>query len=241
LLLQLLCLAGLGLLLVAFWLAASTWVVHLFGTVVPGEVTGKTADRVKGVRGGRVQFTYYVKRHEYSAEEAVDEDTFEWLHRGNPVKVRVLTFWPEHRLLEEPAGLAGRGHGVRLYLAVLANVPLLILVRVYLREPLRQRALVRAGVATEGTVVRKEVSAGRRPSWAVQYSYRAPRYGAPAGGEAAEKEWQAQMAVSREDFEATQLGAPVTVLYDPLRPGRSLIYAFADYEAAGTPADPPPG
>jgi hypothetical protein len=238
--LWLLCVAGVGLLLLALWLAASSWAVRLFGMTVPGEVTGR-ADGARGAREGRVRFTYHVKEEEYSAEDAVDEGALEGLHAGMPVKVRVLPGWPRHPLLVEPAGRSGRGGGFYLGLALLGNAALGAFLRLYLRDPLRRRALVREGVATRGVVVSKETGGGRRPSWAVQYCYRAPRYGAAhASGGAnegrpavAEKEWQVRMAVRPADFELAQVGAPLTILYDPRQPSRSVIYAFAEYE---TPA-----
>ena len=236
--LRLLCVAGVALLLVALWLVASSALIRLFGVTVLGEVTGRSAG-AKGARDGRVRFTYYVREEEYSAEDTVDEGTFEWLREGTQVKVRVLPGWPRHPLLVEPAGRSGRGGGIYLGFALLGNAGLAALLRVYLREPLKQRALVRAGVATQGVVVGKDSGSGRHPSWAVQYCYRAPRHGvAQPAGEAgdgrpavAEKEWQVRMAVCWTDFEAAQVGAAVTVLYDPRQPARSLIYPFAEYEA----------
>ncbi len=235
---RLLCLGGLGLLLVALWLVASSWVVRRFGMTVPGEVAARSPGP-KGTREGRVQFTYVVKGQEYSAEEAVDEAALDRLHSGAQVQVRVLSAWPSRPLLVEPAGHAGRGNGVALAFALLGNVALGVLLRRCLREPLKQRALVREGIATEGVVVRKEVGSGRRASWGVQYCYRAPRHGAAPA--VADKEWQVRMAVGRADFEAVQVGATVLVLYDPRQPSRSVIYPFAAYEAIDPSADPPSG
>jgi hypothetical protein len=238
LVLRLLCVAGAALLLVALWLVASSLLIRLFGVTVPGEVTGRTAG-AKGTREGRVCFTYYVKEDEYSGEDTVDEATFDWLREGTPVKVRVLPGWPRQPLLVEPAGNSARGGGIYLGLALLGNAALAALVRAYLRAPLKQRALVRAGVATQGVIVSKESGSGRHPTWAVQYCYRAPRHGvaqAADGADAgsatvAEKEWQVRMAVCWSDFEAARVGAEVRVLYDPRQPARSLIYPFADYQA----------
>jgi hypothetical protein len=110
---------------------------------------------------------------------------------------------------------------------------------------LRQRALVREGVAVEGVVVGKEAGSGGGRSGSVQFCYRAPRYGVADRykdrAAVADKEWQVRMAVSRADFEAATVGAAVTVLYDPRQPSRSLLYAFAEYEAVDGSADPRPG
>jgi hypothetical protein len=234
---RLLSLAGAGLLLLSLGRVVSTWLVARFGVTVPGAVTGKSPATTKN---NRVEFTYHVKGQEYSAEDTVDEDTFGWLHVGTPVKVRVLAAWPRQPLLVEPAGQAGRDDGIYLWLAILANVGLGIVLWAYLRAPLRRRALVRVGIATEGVVVGKEVGAGKRPSWFVQYSYRAPRHGvtydaAVTGSSAVpEKEWQVLMGVARKDFDAAEVGAGVTVLYDPRKPSRSVIYAYAEHEVVSS-------
>src|SRR5437868_20100 len=64
--LWLLCVAGVGLLLLALWLTTSSWLVTLFGVTAHGEVTGKPA-QAEGTREGRVRFTYHVRGEEYSA------------------------------------------------------------------------------------------------------------------------------------------------------------------------------
>jgi hypothetical protein len=239
----LLCLAGAGLLVLAVWLVVRPWLITQFGMTVSGEVTGKSPLSERA-RAGVVQFRYYVQEQKHEGEDTVAGEAFDRLHPGSPVKVRVLPAWPDDPVLVEPASRAGRGSGVLLVLALLGNLALAILVRAYLREPLRQRALVREGVATGGVIVSKEAGSGRRTSWAVQYTYRAPRYGLPHGGDGdgravAEKEWQVRMAVSQEDHEAAQVGAAMTVLYDPRQPSRSLVYDFATYEAVSPSTEQP--
>jgi hypothetical protein len=232
---RLLCVAGVGLLLLALWRAASSWIITWFGVTAHGEITRRPVPQE--ARGGaRVEFTYRVRSEDYTAEDTVDEDAFDWLHVGTPIEVRVLPMWPQRAQLVKPPGHAGRGSAVGLYFALLGNLGLAFLVRRCLREPLRQRALVREGVATEGVILEKEVDVGRRPSWGLHYSYRAPRYGSAHAEEGAvgKKEWQVRMLVNRADYEAARVGAAVTVLYDPRRPSSSLIYPFADYEAVGT-------
>ncbi|HYT94541.1 MAG TPA: DUF3592 domain-containing protein [Gemmataceae bacterium] len=236
--LLLLCVAGLGLLLLAFWFLTFSILVTLFGMTVPGEVTGKSPVPEQGRREGRIEFNYYVKGVEYSSEDGVDQGPFEGLQVGSRVKVRVLSGWPNRPLLVEPVGHTGRHGGLYLWFAILGNIALWVVARRYLREPLRQRALVRTGVATEGVIVCKEVVGEKRPVWTVQYCYRAPCHGvslAEEGRAVAEKEWQVMMLVRPKDFQAAQVGATMTILYDPQRPSRSLIYSFAEYEAKSAP------
>jgi hypothetical protein len=231
---------GVGLLLPAVWLLLSSVALALFGSTVPGKITGKTVSLVRGHTTYRVQFSYYVGEQEHEAEASVDEAAFGKASVGAAAKARVLRWWPDEPRLAEPVRPSGGNVGQLLFLSILCNAALGITVWACLRKPLRQRRLVRTGVAATGWVVRKDVNVARPTSWQVQYGYRAPRHGlcsaaSPgADGDTAtgDKEWHVVMTVGKKDFDAVAVSAPVTVLYDPAMPFRSVIYAFADYELA---------
>jgi hypothetical protein len=234
---RLLGLAGVGLLLAALWLLGSSSVVALFGTTVPGKVTGLVPAPPGGASAPRVQFAYHVGIQEYAAEEPVDERAFAKLYEGAPVKVKVLRPWPGQPRLVEPPRPSERHPVALLGLAVVWNAAAAAMLWRHLRKPLAQRRLVREGLATPGSVVAKDGDG--RPPWLVQFCYQAPTRGltreAAAGGAdgaaVAMKEWQVIMQVGRKEFEAAQVGAAVTVLYDPRKPSHSLVYPFAEYEA----------
>jgi hypothetical protein len=241
-------LAGLGLLLLAVWLLAFPWFIGLFGSTVRGKVTGLYPAPPGGGAPPRVKYSYYVGEQEYSGDDAVDKETFDRrLYEGATVRVRVLRRLPDYPRLVEPAAQPTLPGGCLFWGALLWNAGIGFVVWALLRRPRRQRRLVREGLATAGRVVAKEADAGRRAGGVVQYAYRAPRYGlkhppdgpAEAGAGPALKEWQVVTAVGPKDFAAVEVGAPVLVLYDPGRPSRSLVYAFAEYEAVG--GGPPAG
>jgi hypothetical protein len=231
------CLLGVGLLLAALWLQAVPWLVGWFGSVVPGTVTGKSASEPPQPPSYRVRFTYHFKGQERTAEAAVDEATLDRLYVGLDVKVKVLGLWPDRPRLWDPRGRVSWDATCLLAGSLLWTAAAAVLLWRSLRKALRQRELVRDGVATAGWVVRK--AAGR-----VHYGYRAPQFGvgrqvgaAGDGAAVAEREWQVVMPVRHGDFEAVQPGETVLVLYDPHQPSHSVIYPFADY-AAVTAAGP---
>jgi hypothetical protein len=214
--------------------------VTFFGTTVHGEVTGKADERMRGSTVFRVQYRFVMDERDHAAEGSVSEAAFANLSVGNPVKVRVLPGWPGSPRLQEPAGRDGGSPLCLLSFAVPAGVALVVLMRFGLCRPLRQRALVRYGIATVGWIVAGE--GGGSAPWRVHYGYRAPRHGLTAGAEGqgngesaqSQKEWQVRMTVRREDYEAAQAGMTVIVLFDPHRPAHSVVYPFADYEAAAS-------
>jgi hypothetical protein len=227
-------LLGVGLLLAALWLLASLWFIRVFGAAVPGKVTGLVPPPASGMPA-RVQFTFHIGTQEYAGEDAVDDKAFSRLYEGVDVKVKVLRAWPGSARLFEPAGQSSGYGGCLAFLAVTWNAALAVVLWSCLRRPLAQRRLVREGVAAAGYLLQKEDGSGWPRTWHVHYRYQAPCHGRRAhgqdGGGAALREWEVLMQVGKQDFEAAQAGTPVTVLYDPRQPSRSLVYAFADYEA----------
>lgn len=91
--------------------------------------------------------------------------------------------------------------------------------------PLRQRHLVRNGIAVHGTVTAKlkdKDGRGNSRYW-VWYSYMAP------GSQNAPIE--KRMQITGEGFNYIKEGDDVTVLCDPHDPRRSIIYRFCKYKA----------
>jgi hypothetical protein len=88
---------------------------------------------------------------------------------------------------------------------------------------IRQRGLVRNGTATVGKVTgdREVLARQGNNSWfLVLYTF------ATSDG----REISAQMRISRRAYNDVEANLPVTVLYDPARPSRSVAYEFCMYE-----------
>jgi hypothetical protein len=86
--------------------------------------------------------------------------------------------------------------------------------------PLRQRWLVREGVATIGTVTNKRIGRVKNNPYIVSYRF-----------EVAGEEQTGECWVNAEAYERAHEGMPITVLFDPSRPQRSLPYELSDFVA----------
>ena len=87
-----------------------------------------------------------------------------------------------------------------------------------------RRNLARFGTPVFGQIKRKEILSRRGPG-RFRISF---RYQANDG-----VEHDATMDVGEADYNAIEIDQNVTVLYNPNRPKRSMIYCFADYEVIG--------
>jgi Protein of unknown function (DUF3592) len=85
--------------------------------------------------------------------------------------------------------------------------------------PWRVRRLYRSGTPVEGRVISKRVSRGKSTAYYVRYAYQT------ADGDNFDRE----MTTSREHYEVASHGASVTVLYDPRKPRRSVVYEYGPH------------
>jgi hypothetical protein len=203
--------------------------VGLLGVEVPGEVTSSRVGG-KGARGV-ASVTYRVGAVTHRAEVAVDPAWARQLKRGDPVVVRALLWapgWQPH--------LPGRTAWIDLLvpLPLLPAVLVCFFAGVFVVSPWwRARThhfLLSRGRYAPGAVVGKAVTRRKNgETFSVRYAY------------AAGREVEAAAEVGREEYESVAVGDPVAVLYDPGKPGRSLIYRFADYEVMPGAPEAPPG
>ena len=89
--------------------------------------------------------------------------------------------------------------------------------------PIRQRLLAKRGPAAAGVITGRKETRGRGTTYTLFYVFHAE------GGQPV----QAKSNVSRGPYHAAYEGAPVTVIYDPNKPTRSLPYEFSDFIIAG--------
>ena len=88
--------------------------------------------------------------------------------------------------------------------------------------PRQLRRLVREGQPVVGEVIGKKIRTGRRGSASLRYRFES--LGAPV------EDW---MLIRPEEFDAVAIGAKVTVLFDPDRPRRNVLYAYGPWKVAG--------
>jgi hypothetical protein len=109
-----------------------------------------------------------------------------------------------------------------LLFAAMWNGMLVWMVWMVLRDAQSWRRLASHGTAVLGRITDKQMVHSR--GWKYILTYRFP-------GDGAEQE--ATMWVRRRDFEAIQVGQPVTVVFDPADPKNSLIYRCGEYAVVG--------
>jgi hypothetical protein len=201
---------------------------YQYGHVVPGRVQRLWTSRGKGGPSHHVAFTHELAGAEGSAEVTVNQAAYGRLAVGDAVEVRVL---PGFRLGPQLLADGAPSPASNLWGVLVATVVwdgfMALFVCVAIMPPLRQRNLVRLGVAVPGRVTNKEVKrGGKSTTYHVYYCYTAPAPTPP--GE--DREYQAEMMVREEDYDDVLVEQRLTVLYDPRKSRRSLVYQCADYE-----------
>jgi hypothetical protein len=111
--------------------------------------------------------------------------------------------------------------------AVFWNGIMSIFVYMLYVRPWRQRWMVRRGLPTAG-LVRQVQQWSNKGTKMVRIRY---DYAVPAGGHTRGGVFSGKMTASGSQVNAVAIGEIVTVLYNPGRPHRSLVYALADYKA----------
>jgi hypothetical protein len=206
-------------------------VVHFYqyGHVVPGRVQRLWTSRGKGGPSHHVGFTHELAGAEGTGEVTLNEAAYNRLAVGDAVEVRVLPgFRLGPQLLVDGAQSPASNLWGMLVATVFWDGFMALFVCIAIVPPLRQRKLVRLGVAVPGQITNKqEKRGGKSTTYVVCYCYMAPAPTPP--GEAIE--YQAEMAVRSKDYDDVLVEQRVTVLYDPRKPRRSLVYQCADYEA----------
>lgn len=112
--------------------------------------------------------------------------------------------------------------------AIFAPLGLLLSFALYLAIILRprwRRALYTSGTAVTGTIARKYITTSRYGYiHQVQYTF------TPHG--ASTPIYNSQIVAGPKEYEAAVEGASVSVLYDPLKPRRNVIYEYGGYRWA---------
>jgi hypothetical protein len=88
--------------------------------------------------------------------------------------------------------------------------------------PIRGRLLAKNGPAAPGVITSRKEKRGRGSTYTLFYTFRT------AAGHLV----RAKSDVRLEGYRAAYEGAPVTVIYDPRKPTRSLPYEFSDFIVA---------
>jgi len=198
------------------------------GVECDGRVVKKTAEKgSKGHTYYSVEYAYPVNGVEHTGRVGVDPDVYDGLKEGDPVRVRTLESdpeknpWPRIGSQSAPMGVL-IAWGIALFWNGIMSVGVWGL---YVR-PWRARRLIRYGEPVPGTVRNwAAVPVKGGTAYKLTYEYTAP----DASGLPAPR--TGKMTSERKEAADYKPGRAVTVVYDPERPWRSVIYALGDYRA----------
>jgi Protein of unknown function (DUF3592) len=221
--------------LVGLWLIfkAASWIllsvcVLLAGQDVDGRIVRKVVTQGKKGPYYSADYVYPVDQIEYEGKVSLEANEYAAMREGQPITVKVFApgvecgHWPgvaSHSPLREVGGI--------VFGAVFWNGIMSIFVYMLYVRPWRQRWMVRRGLPTAG-LVRQVQQWSNKGTKMVRIRY---DYAVPAGGHTRGGVFSGKMTASGSQVNAVAIGEIVTVLYNPGRPHRSLVYALADYKA----------
>jgi hypothetical protein len=222
--------------LIGLWLlgTALTTTVHYVrvlavGVECEGHVVKKSVEKgSKGHVSYWVDYAYPVAGVEHTGRAFVDQDVYDGLNAGDPVPVRTLESDPEHdpwpRIASRSAPMQVLANwGVALFWNGIMSVGFWVM---YIR-PWRARRLIRYGEPTVG-MIRSWAPQPTKGGTAYRLTYEYPVTDASGLSGTVQT---GKMTTQRKQAAGYLPGRPVTVVYDPEKPWRSVVYALGDYRA----------
>jgi hypothetical protein len=201
--------------------------VLLAGTDVEGRITQKAERPGKKGPSYSADYVYTVGETEYAARTSLTADDYAGLEVGQTIPVRAweaapeIGHWPGVPGDQPVRGVVGLGVAALFWNGIMS----IFLWFLYV-VPWRQRQLVRYGVPTRG-VVRAIAFCkdGKAEARRITYDY-TPGPSAVFGGQRS-----GSVKVTPAKAAEVKVGNVLTVLYDPRRPHRSVLYRLGNYRA----------
>lgn len=210
--------------------------IALFGTELQARVEKTTSHRAKSSMTYRLHYSYTIDGVEHTYEVDINQAEHAALKKGQPLTVRHYPgvphygHWPQvesHSPLVQVFFFWG--------FALFWNGVLSIFLWMAWIVPWQQWRIVRYGEATTGII--REVTKTHGKS-GMSYKFRYEFACLPS--DSAEGVVSGTVSSSQAAAASLNVGDLVTVLYDPRRPKRNLLYAVADFEVKPAPmADAP--
>jgi Protein of unknown function (DUF3592) len=199
------------------------------GVEVEGHVTGKAEHPSRKGSYYTADYAFAVDGIEYAGQFQPDAGRYALLQEGQPIPVRAWPAAPRDGHWTGSSGATLGAAGTAWVMALFWNGILSVFLwQLYVR-PYRQRRLVRYGVPTAGIVRAVTAQESRQPPETYQVRY---EYAVPAGHRTAGGLFHGTATAHRNQGDAElRPGDVLTVLYDPRRPRRSVLYRFGDYKA----------
>jgi hypothetical protein len=194
----------------------------LFGTpAITATVTSMRMSNARGRTRHQINYIYQWHGQAVSDQSTVSEATYQQLLKDRGIRVHVLSFWG-HQFSEIDV-TPGQFAAARWFLwpwAFLWNGMMWLV----LRQPIVAKRLVSQGQPVVGKILDKETYRGKSTTFNLKYQF------TPQSMMAANPIVR-RMNVTRTAYDSAEIGKEITVMYDPNRPSRAVIYEYGDYVA----------
>jgi hypothetical protein len=172
---------------------------------------------------------YEVDGRGYSGEVKVSKEHFDEVREGEAITVRAWDVMPDsgqwprlpgHLPIEDLAG--------KWFFAAFWNGILSLFLWLFYVSPWRQRQLVSIGIPTQAIIrdVNVQMNKGTK-NYVMLYEYAVPVTEDQPG-----RVLTGKLSSTAKAAASAKRGEVVTVLYDPRKPRRSLLYRYSSYRAA---------
>jgi hypothetical protein len=210
-------LVGVGVL--AFLICDPVWLAC--SAPIPARITSLSIGHFRGVHYV-VEYAYVWDGRTIGDYQNISAATYQQLHVGETIKVHTLTVWGYHF---SETDISWRNY-VADHDSLWPVAILFIGISAFIfRTLFVPRRLVRDGHAVVGKIVDKQITSGKRSDiHEISYEYIPQTIGSADTS-------TGHMKISSEDYDKAMTGQEVSVLYDPVRPNRSVVYEFADFAA----------
>lgn len=205
--------------------------VLFVGTEVDGRIAKKSETEGKKGTHYEVEYVFTLNGNDYADKSGLKAEDYAAINEGQRIPVRVLAIfpqsghWPGIAGVSPISGVVSSCFGALLWNGILS----VFLWYLYVR-PWRQRQLVRFGVPVAGTVFEvTSTPAKSGKGYTIRYQYPLPID--PETGDIERNATGKIYIEPPKSAEDIHSGDVLTVLYDPRKPSRSILYHFSDYKA----------
>jgi hypothetical protein len=224
-------LVGIG--AIGYWFFLLFW--SLFGTDLKAVVTDtSTSHSSKGGTTYSIKYEFKVGDQTHSGSDGVSQALYEkYKGQDDPrpeVTVRFFAIGPlDHAELLTGKSKWGSLGFMTLWTGFWNSITGIFVYMLWIR-PLQVRKLYKYGEATDGTLIGKRVSRGKKSTtYYATYTFRHPQTGT---------EIKREITVwNTAAWNVLMEGQEITVLYDPQKPARSTIYELGGYEVKLSPTE----
>ena len=212
-------LVGIG----VFLLVVSKLAMGIVGSRADASIIGRTATpSSKGGTSYHVQFTFIANRERYEGKSQMNQSAFNELPEQGRLPIVYLSFAPRYFAEYVPPGKTFPSNTwMLLAFALFWNAIVSLFAYPFYIAPWREKRLIKYGSEAGGKVLAKRLTRGSKGGTRcnIDYTY-----------EVLGTKYKGKTQVSQRLYDATPEGAPLSVVYDPVRPKRSGAVELSEWE-----------